>query len=239
MANNRQHTDDSYLHVSNLKLSYPLTDGKRLTVLDIDKFTIDRGSSVGLMGPSGSGKTSFLYSISGIERPQEGEIRWGDVMLNKLSPIEIDRWRQRNIGFVFQDFHLIPRHTPLENVLLPVYFQHMRPTEQIKSHAQYLLNRVGISNSNVSVERLSRGEKQRVATARALLMSPPIILADEPTASIDRETAEAVMELLLSLSVETGATLFVVSHDPAIMNHLSQVYSLSGGRLIKEEDTNV
>lgn len=228
-----------YLKTSGLKLSYPLPDGKALAILNIDNFGIDKGMTVGLMGPSGSGKTSFLYCISGIERPQEGEVWWGDVVINKLSPIVMDRWRQKNIGFIFQDFHLIPRLTPLDNVLLPAYFRYSTPSPQIKEHARGLLKRIGLEGCNVNVEKLSRGEKQRVAIARALIMSPPILLADEPTGSLDHSTADAVIELLMDICRENGTTLIMASHDYAVMSRLSQVYFLYEGKMFMKGDRDV
>lgn len=228
-----------YLKISGLKLSYPLPDRKALAVLNIDNFSIDKGMKVGLMGPSGSGKTSFLYCISGIEQAQEGSVKWGDVIINKLSQMERDRWRQKNIGFIFQDFHLIPRLTPLDNVLLPAYFRYSTLSPQIKEHARGLLRRIGLEGCNVNVEKLSRGEKQRVAIARALVMSPPVLLADEPTGSLDRFTANAVMELLIDICKENSTTLIMASHDHAVMSRLSQVYFLSEGKMFTKGDRDV
>ncbi len=219
------------LKIKDVKLSYPLPDRKRLTVLDIDEFAVNSGSAVCIMGPSGSGKTSFLYALAGIEEPQEGMIQWGDVRINVLHRGDRDRWRQKNIGFVFQDFHLIPCLSPLENVLIPVYFRHLKTTPPLKDHARQLLKRVGLEGCSISVEKLSRGEMQRVAIARALIISPPVILADEPTGSLDRKTADEVMDLLLRVSMDTGVTLIVVAHDPAVIKRFGPIYKLHMAKL--------
>jgi len=224
---------DIHLQISNLRLFYPLPDGQNLSVLNIEEFHISRGKTIGIMGPSGSGKTSFLYLLAGIEEPQEGTIQWDNTVINKLPPIERDRWRYRNIGFIFQDFHLIPKMTPLENVLLPVYFQSLAPSSQIKTHAENLLKEVGLNKCTVTVEKLSRGEMQRVAIARALILSPQIILADEPTGSLDRETADSIIDLLVKMANNSGVTLIVVSHDQMIMRRLQKVYALQKGQLME------
>lgn len=239
MNKNQKNNNDVSLWVSNLRLTYPLPDGNKLTVLNIDEFSTAQGFTVALMGPSGSGKTSLLYVLAGIEKPQNGVVQWGNITINKLSPGEQDRWRQGNIGFVFQDFYLIPHLTPLENVLLPVYFHSVKATRQIKAHAEKLLERVGLGKCNINVEKLSRGEKQRVAIARALIMTPPIILADEPTGSLDRSTADEVVEVLLDIHRENGTVLIVASHDPVVANSLSEVYTLSRGSLIRKGAGNV
>jgi putative ABC transport system ATP-binding protein len=185
------------------------------------------------MGPSGSGKTSLLYTLAGIELPQQGTVRWGNVEVNHLSSIGRDRWRQKNVGFVFQDIHLIPGLTALQNVLLPVSFQARNPSSEIKQRGRELLNRVGLDPGRTPVEKLSRGEMQRVAVARALIMKPPILLADEPTGSLDAATALKVAGILLRLCGEGETTLIMVSHDPAVMNLFPSRFLLKNSRLMK------
>jgi putative ABC transport system ATP-binding protein len=221
------------LHVSDLLLEYPLPDGQRLKVLDISDFIVKQGNTIGIMGPSGCGKTSLLYVLSGIENPQLGVIQWGEINIAALPAAGRDRWRYRNIGFIFQDFHLIPKMTPLENVLLPVYFQNLAPSPRIKIHAENLLKEVGLNKCTVTVEKLSRGEMQRVAIARALILSPQLILADEPTGSLDRETSDSIIDLLVKMANNSGVTLIVVSHDQMIMRRLQKVYALPKGQLME------
>jgi putative ABC transport system ATP-binding protein len=187
---------------------------------------------VGITGPSGSGKTSLLYVLAGIERPQYGSVRWGDTEVTKLAEADRDRWRREHVGMVFQDFHLLSGMTVMQNVLLANTFDHARTTFPLKDRARWLLTRVGLRGGLQRVETLSRGEMQRVAVARALLLKPAIVLADEPTASLDGANGQCVTDLLLELCDESRSTLLVVSHDPAVLRRLGMVHTLMGGRLM-------
>jgi putative ABC transport system ATP-binding protein len=222
---------DNQLAVSDLRLSYPSEDGGCREVLRIDRFSAEARSVVAVTGPSGSGKTSLLYALSGLERPQAGAIVWGETDIFRLDELQRDRWRHRNVGFVFQDFHLFPGLSVLENVLLPATFQSIRPSSELRVRAVALLGRFELTRHSQRVETLSRGEMQRVAIARALLFSPPVILADEPTASLDEKTGRAVSELLLMTVKETGCTLVVVTHDPDLLKRIETVYRIINGRI--------
>jgi putative ABC transport system ATP-binding protein len=218
------------LYATQLILAYKVAGGFQ-TVLDVEELAVMEGSAVGITGPSGSGKTSLLYVLAGIERPQYGKVRWGDTEVTKLPESERDRWRREHVGMVFQDFHLLPGMTALQNVLLANTFDHLRSTFAIKDRARSLLTSVGLRGGLQRVETLSRGEMQRVAVARALLFRPAIILADEPTASLDTANGERVTDLLLDLCRETRSTLVVVSHDAAVLRRLDAVHTLVAGRL--------
>ncbi len=220
------------LRVENLGLTYASASAERFTVLDIERMEIEPGAVVGITGPSGSGKTSLLYALTGIERPDRGAIRWGDVDITKLTERGRDKWRRQSIGFVFQDFHLIPGMTPMMNVLLPRTFDGFFIGPAMRRRAQELLELVKAPASRTSVALLSRGEQQRVGIARALLNRPGLIAADEPTASLDAESGRIVIDLLLSQAAATGATLLIVTHDPALLARLKRVYHLRGGRLL-------
>ncbi len=220
------------LRVENLALTYAASSGDRFTVLDIDRMEIEPGAVVGLTGPSGSGKTSLLYTLTGIEKADRGSIRWGDTDITQLSERGRDRWRRHNIGFVFQDFHLIPGMTPLMNVLLPRTFEGFFIGSATRRRAQDLLELVKAPAARASVAMLSRGEQQRVGIARALLNRPGLIAADEPTASLDADAGRIVIDLLLSQAAATGATLLIVTHDPALLARLKRVYHLRGGKLL-------
>lgn len=213
-------------------LSYQDQAGAEQVVLDIEQFAIPAGKTVGITGPSGSGKTSLLYVIAGIEQPGRGRIAWDDVNIDAMAPHRRDRWRRNTVGFVFQDFHLFDGMSALQNVMVPLHFGgHGASAAILKQRAADLLNHVGIGYPYRRVERLSRGERQRVAIARALLLSPSIILADEPTASLDARSGHDVGELLIGLSRDAGATVVVVSHDAALLAMLDVVHHLDGGRL--------
>jgi putative ABC transport system ATP-binding protein len=224
-------TDSGRLEVRDLRLSFRLPGGDRLTALDIEALTIKPGTAVGIMGPSGAGKTSLLYALTGIVRPDGGTVRWGDVEITRLKESERDRWRRRNVGFIFQDFNLIAGLSALQNVLVPTRFESTRPSKDLQERAGELLNRVGAPQKRDTVDLMSRGEMQRVAVARALIMSPGIIVADEPIASLDAENAHAVIDLLIGISRENGSTLITVTHDPVFIHRLDVTYNLLGGRL--------
>jgi len=219
------------LAVSNLALAYPVSGGVQ-TVLDIEELQVEAGLAVGLTGPSGSGKTSLLYVLAGLERPQHGTVCWGDTDIASLPESERDRWRRQHVGMVFQDFHLFPGMSALQNVVLPATFAHVAIPVRLKRRASDLLKEVGLNGGQQRVETLSRGELQRVAVARALLFAPPIVLADEPTASLDTASGDRVTELLLGLCKDAGSTLVVVSHDARVLGRLDAVGTLVRGHFL-------
>jgi len=218
------------LRAANLVLGYRVASGIQ-SVLDIEELTVAAGSAVGITGPSGSGKTSLLYVLAGVERPQYGSVRWGDMDITRLNEADRDRWRREHVGMVFQDFHLFPGMSAIENVLVANTFDHLRVTFAVKDRARALLTSVGLRGGLQRIETLSRGEMQRVAVARALLFKPAIVLADEPTASLDSANGKRVTDLLLELCRECQSTLLIVSHDPAVLVRLNTVHTLVGGRL--------
>jgi putative ABC transport system ATP-binding protein len=224
-----------HLTAHDLRLSYPLPGGDVLQVLDIPHLDFPAGSAVGITGPSGSGKTSLLYVLVGLERPQQGSVCWGETEITRLGEAARDRWRRRSVGFVFQDFHLFPGMSVLQNVLLPTAFDQFTVPEGMSRRARTLLARVGLENGRGALEKLSRGEMQRVAVARALLFGPPVVVADEPTASLDPETGRTVGDLLLEMCRESGSTLVIVSHDPDLLRRLDTIHTLFGGRLAPRE----
>jgi putative ABC transport system ATP-binding protein len=218
------------LRLWNVVLTYRQAAGSQ-TVLDVDELTVARGAAVGITGPSGSGKSSLLYVLAGVERPQNGSVTWGETEITRLPEAERDRWRRQHVGMVFQDFHLLPGMTALQNVLLAATFDRLAAPAPLKDRGRSLLAQVGLRGGGQRVETLSRGEMQRVAVARALLFAPPIVLADEPTASLDAAHGGVVGDLLLALCREAGSTLVVVSHDRLLLQRLEVVHTLTNGRL--------
>ncbi|HEY9214491.1 MAG TPA: ATP-binding cassette domain-containing protein, partial [Ancylobacter sp.] len=182
-------------------------------------------------GPSGSGKTTLLNILTGLERAGVGSVVWQETDIAQLNEGPRDKWRAANVGLVMQEFHLFPGLSAFENVLLPQRLAHFRLPAGVKDEAARLLARVGISNTRQSVETMSRGQMQRVAVARALVARPGIIVADEPTASLDQEAGAAVAELLVELTIEANATLIVASHDARLIDRLGRVLRLEAGRL--------
>lgn len=200
-------------------------------VVAVDELSLPAGATVALTGPSGSGKTTLAYLLSGIERVRQGSVRWGPVDLATLSEAARDRWRRRHAGFVFQDFHLIGGLSITGNVLVSCWFDQWRVAPAQEQRAAELLDRFGVPVANRRIEDLSRGEQQRVAVARALLRNPAILIADEPTASLDSASGAAVIEILLAEVRRSGATLLAVTHDPQLIAAVGTVYRLDHGRL--------
>jgi len=206
------------------------------TVMDIPRFDLPGGSVVAVEGPSGSGKTSLLHVLAGLERPSGGTVHWtlpgGEaVSVWSLPDRARDAWRRRAIGLVFQDIHLLEGFSALGNVTLPLLFGQRGPTPAQRTRALALLALVGIPGPDRPITVMSRGERQRVAIARALLPGPGLLLADEPTASLDRHSAGTVARLLVEAAAATGATLIVTSHDPVLLEQIPTRLRLLGGQL--------
>lgn len=208
--------------------------GQHHPLFQIGELDIQAGGSVGICGPSGAGKTTLFHCLSGIATPRQGTVAWDGVDISRLSGDERDRWRRRNLGLIFQDFHLIDGLSALDNVLLPAHFSSWRPSPHLRQRAHALLEAAGLGASvaqrNVSL--LSRGERQRVACARALLCQPKVIMADEPTASLDPDHRDQVGDVLLDLARSQGATLLVISHEPALLARMDRCLTLRNGMLL-------
>lgn len=201
--------------------------------LQIDHLDIANGAVVGLTGASGSGKSTFINIISGLARPQKGVVRWGDQVINQLSETAADRWRGQHIGLIMQDFYLFDGLSALENILLPLRLAG-GADKQAAIRAHELLERVGLKRPDQAVQLMSRGEMQRVAIARALLRKPAIIIADEPTASLDKENGASVGSLILELAVQEKCTTIIASHDDRLTSRLARNINLSAGRIISD-----
>jgi putative ABC transport system ATP-binding protein len=223
------------LTLSGVSISFA---GLAQPVLSIDDLTVPAGGRLAVTGASGSGKSTFVNLVSGLERPGRGTIRWRDTDITTLSESRRDRWRAANVGLVMQDFHLFPGLTAADNVLLPARLARAA-TAEVKARALALLARVGLSRPGQAVETMSRGEMQRVAVARALLRRPGVIIADEPTASLDAEAGAEVGRLLTELADQEGATLIVVSHDERLTERLDRRIRLAAGRVVADTATEV
>ena len=221
------HPPGAALSVKDLVIAYPGNP----PVLAIPTLTLPPGSQTALEGPSGAGKSSLLHALAGIERPAQGHVLWDQDDLWTLPNPARDRWRRERLGLVFQDMHLLEGLSALENVLLPTLFDHHRTPPPLRARALTLLATVGIHTPKRSTAVMSRGERQRVALARALLRRPAILLADEPTASLDAAAAAEVTTLLLQAATTSGATLLVATHDPALLARLPTRLRLTNGRL--------
>ena len=206
---------------------------KPLEDLDLD---IDAGRFVALMGPSGSGKTTLLNLLAGIDRPTSGSLVIDGREVHRLSGGALARWRSESVGYVFQLYNLVPVLSAYENVELPLLLHGLSRRERHHRVAA-ALDMVGIADrSKHRPNQLSGGQEQRVAIARAIVTDPTIILADEPTGDLDRESATIIMSLLSRLNEELGRTIVMVTHDPKTTSWCDTVLHLEKGRLIEAEE---
>ncbi len=203
---------------------------RRQSIIRVDALSLAPGQMVSLSGNSGSGKSTLLYLLSGLLVPTSGSVVWGGTDLTKLGEAGRDRWRRGNAGFVFQGFHLIEELSPLDNVLAPVWFGHLR-TGKWRKRAQQLLDRFGVPQDRGRAGLLSRGEQQRVALARALIFDPAVIFADEPTASLDAESARKVARALSDLARTENRLVIAASHDEEMHRLADRRIAISRGRL--------
>ena len=200
---------------------------------DVD-IEIHKGEFIALMGPSGSGKSTLLHLIAAMDVVSGGDIRVLDQDLRALSDRQIARWRNENIGFIFQSFNLIPVLTALENVELPLKLTNLKKQERI-DHATTALKLVGLGDRvNHYPRQLSGGQEQRVAIARAIVTDPALILADEPTGNLDAGSAEEILTLLSQLNKDHGKTIVMVTHDPHAARFASKIRYLEKGALLAE-----
>jgi ABC-type lipoprotein export system ATPase subunit len=211
------------LEIHDLLKQYRNPDGGIITALRLEGLRLDRGEQAALVGPSGSGKTTLLHLIAGLLTPTAGSIFVDGRRVDTLREKERDVWRARQVGYVFQSLNLLPNLSALENVLAALAFARAIPEKPARERAVELLDSVGLAGRlRHRPHQMSVGEQQRVAVARALANRPAVILADEPTASLDRETGHNVLALLLRLCREQESVLILATHDPAVMEQFSR-----------------
>ena len=195
---------------------------------------IEAGAYLALMGPSGSGKTTLLNLIAGIDRPTAGVVSVAGQSLGGMSARELAKWRSRNVGFIFQFYNLLPVLTAQRNVELPLLLTKLSG-KQRKKNAATALSVVGLADrAGHKPGELSGGQQQRVAIARAIVADPALLVCDEPTGDLDRDTAEDILELLGILNAEHGKTIVMVTHDPKAADHAHAVLHLDKGRLVED-----
>lgn len=217
------------LKVNKLKKSYNSGES-RLTVLDDITFEVSAGTTFAMVGPSGSGKTTLLGLCAGLDTADEGDIELCGQLLSKLNEDKRAALRNQKIGFIFQNFQLLPTLTALENVCVPLELQGHRSA---RIQALELLEKVGLGKrGNHYPSQLSGGEQQRVALARAFANSPEVLFADEPTGNLDDETGSRVIDLLFNLNKEAGTTLIIVTHDMELAGKCDSILRLKGGRIV-------
>lgn len=226
---------DVVLRLSGLTKTYVDGDEETKVLKGID-LAFSRGEFVSLMGPSGSGKSTLLAILGTLLKPTSGEVELVGNSLSALDEQSVTRFRNLHIGFVFQFHHLLPDFTALENVLFPSYPRRSHDPGADRARAIELLRRVGLADRmNFRATKLSGGQKQRVAIARALMNAPDIILADEPTGNLDRETGEQVLQLMRELCAEHGTLFLISTHDEAIAAESDRVVRILDGRVVSDE----
>ncbi|MCZ6855597.1 MAG: ABC transporter ATP-binding protein [Gammaproteobacteria bacterium] len=196
--------------------------------------TVDKGDFLALMGPSGSGKTTLLNLIGGLDHPTAGTVSVSGNNLNELSSSALARWRSVNIGFIFQFYNLLPVLSAQRNVELPLLLTKLSRSQRTKNAAT-ALEIVGLSDrAKHKPGELSGGQQQRVAIARALVADPALLVCDEPTGDLDRDTADEILELLEVLNRDHGKTIIIVTHDPKAANHAQRMLYMDKGKLVEE-----
>ncbi|WP_371327576.1 ABC transporter ATP-binding protein [Mucilaginibacter sp. PPCGB 2223] len=223
---------DNILNIQNLSKTYQ-SAGQPLTVLNNINFSIPAGSTAAIVGPSGSGKTTLLGLCAGLDRASAGSVELNGIKLDNLTEDERAQVRNQHVGFIFQNFQLLPTLTALENVMVPL---ELRGEKNIKARSMELLDKVGLaSRSHHYPMQLSGGEQQRVSLARAFSNQPKILFADEPTGNLDAETSEKVVKLIFDLNREAGTTLVLVTHDLELASKTQRIIRIKGGHIVSDE----
>lgn len=223
----------SLLCLERIKKSYRLDGIRTELVLKGIDLTIEKGKITAIFGPSGCGKTSLLNILSGMDRAYEGEVCFNGQLLNHLSEQELTAFRRDHVGFVFQNFNLIPHQSVMDNVKLPLYLTDLSDKEMVKRVEETLENLGILALKDKNVTQLSGGQKQRVAIARALVNQAELIVADEPTGSLDSKSQEAVLEIFKSLT-QAGKTVVIVTHNPEVSDYSHVVIKMKDGEIIEE-----
>ncbi len=222
------------LNLRNVSKTYQ-SAGRTLTVLDHVNFSVDAGATLSIVGPSGSGKTTLLGLAAGLDRASTGSIELCGIALDNLTEDQRALVRNKHVGFIFQNFQLLPTLTALENVMVPM---ELRGEKQVKQRATDLLQKVGLGDRGHHYPaQLSGGEQQRVSLARAFSNQPQILFADEPTGNLDAETSEKIIELIFNLNKEAGTTLILVTHDLDLAGKTGRIIRIKGGKIISDEKT--
>ncbi|GAA4243334.1 ABC transporter ATP-binding protein [Winogradskyella damuponensis] len=222
------------LKITGLGKTYS-SGNKQLTVLNNISFDVEKGQTFSIIGPSGSGKTTLLGLCAGLDDPNTGTVELCGHDLSQLNEDERAQLRNKEVGFIFQNFQLLPTLTALENVSVPLELQGDK--DAVKK-SKSLLEKVGLVNRfHHYPSQLSGGEQQRVALARAFANAPSILFADEPTGNLDEETGEKVIKLLFDLNKEAGTTLVIISHDLELANRTQQILRLKGGQILTNQAT--
>ncbi|QIF01082.1 ABC transporter ATP-binding protein [Roseimicrobium sp. ORNL1] len=223
-----------FIQCRGLTKSYKKGTNTVTPLLDLD-LDVPRGSFLALMGPSGSGKTTLLNLVAGIDSPTSGTLRIGESQLERMSRSQLTKWRASHVGYIFQLYHLVPILSAFENVELPLLLSPLSRSER-RARVQTALQLVGLGDrAHHTPSELSGGQEQRVAIARAIVANPDLLVADEPTGDLDRESADSILGLLRELVAHHGKTVVMVTHDPRAADAADRVLHLEKGRLLESQ----
>ena len=223
------------IETKNLKRSFQMGNQSVDALVDVS-FSAEKGEFISIMGPSGSGKTTLMNIIGCLDTPTEGEYYLNGKLVSDLHEVQLAKIRNKDIGFVFQSFHLLPRNSALDNVLLPLKYAGMN-SDKAKERAKSVIDRVGLGDRmNHSPAELSGGQQQRVAIARAIVNKPSILFADEPTGNLDSKTGDEVMELFKELN-DLGQTIILITHEDDIARQSKRIINIKDGLI--ESDINI
>lgn len=230
---------EEYIELKDVQKEFILGDNVIKAVSGID-LSVEKGERLRISGRSGSGKSTLLNLMAGLEKTTSGQIIIDGNHIDQMNERDRIRFRRKTIGFIFQSYNLLPQYTALENVALPLVLRGIAPKKRIEM-AKEIMEQVGIySHAKHKPNEMSGGQQQRVGIARALITSPPIVFADEPTGNLDTRTSEEVMELLTKLFIQRGTTFVLVSHDEGIQDYTTRTIYLEDGRIINfsKEESN-
>lgn len=220
----------AFVHARTLNKSYTVAGNRLHVIRDLD-LAVARGEMVAIVGASGAGKSTLLHLLGGLDRPDSGDVRVGDVDVTRIDDAGLVAFRNRHVGFVFQFHHLLPEFSAIENAEMPLRIARVTAADA-RPRAETLLTRVGLAERlHHRPGMLSGGEQQRVAVARALVMQPSLLLADEPTGDLDEGTADALHRLLREMHAEFGLTAIIATHNPRLAQQCDRVLRLESGAL--------
>lgn len=227
---------ETILSLQNVTKKYK-SGSSLLTVLDNISFSVNAGASMAIVGPSGSGKTTLLGLCAGLDQPTSGSVELQQNHLESLNEDQLASVRNRYVGFIFQNFQLMPTLTAIENVMVPL---ELRGEKKVRARAMEFLDKVGLAErSHHYPAQLSGGEQQRIAIARAFSNLPSIFFADEPTGNLDAETSGIIVDLIFGLNREAGTTLILVTHNDELASRTQRIIHLKGGKIFSDEPTKI